>query len=115
MGKENVIVIGTQTEGKNVAMTNIKNDTYGLSLWPVVAQVSNANNESDYINGFTPDYFLDERNIVEWNELGNPSEYLLGNTLSLINTGTITQSNTLKTISACPVKTSIPAKGILIH
>jgi C-terminal processing protease CtpA/Prc len=115
MGKENVIVIGTQTAGKNVAMTNIKNDTYGLSLWPVVAQVSNANNESDYINGFTPDYFLDERNIVEWNELGNPSEYLLGNTLSLINTGTITQSNTLKTISACPVKTSIPAKGILIH
>lgn len=115
MGKENVIVIGTQTAGKNVAMTNIKNDTYGLSLWPVVAQVSNANNESDYINGFTPDYFLDERNIVEWNELGNPSEYLLGNTLSLINTGTITQANTLKTISACPVKTSIPAKGILIH
>ena len=115
MGKENVIVIGTQTAGKNVAMTNIKNDTYGLSLWPVVAQVSNANNESDYINGFTPDYFLDERNIVEWNELGNPSEYLLGNTLSLINTGTMTQSNTLKTISACPVKTSIPAKGILIH
>ena len=115
IGKENIIVIGTQTAGKNVAMTNIKNDTYGLSLWPVVAQVSNANNESDYINGFTPDYFLDERNIVEWNELGNPSEYLLGNTLSLINTGTMTQSNTLKTISACPVKTSIPAKGILIH
>ena len=115
MGKENVIVIGTQTKGKNVAMTNIKNNTYGLSLWPVVAQVSNANHESDYANGFTPDYLLDERNLIEWYALGSPYEYMLSNTLSLINIGTMPQPNAQKTNSTHPVKTSIQERGILIH
>ena len=115
MGKENVIVIGTQTKGKNVATTNIKNNTYGLSLWPVVAQVSNANHESDYSNGFTPDYPLDEREIIQWSELGSLQEYMLGSTLSLILTGTMPQPNIQKTTSAYPVKTSIPEKGIFIN
>ena len=63
MGTENVILIGTKTEGKNVAMKSFKNETYGLTLWPVIAYVSNANNEGNYSEGFEPHYKLDENNI----------------------------------------------------
>ena len=56
MGAENVILIGTKTEGKNVAMSSFKNETHGLTLWPVIAYVSNANNEGEYSEGFEPTY-----------------------------------------------------------
>ena len=47
MGAENVILIGNKTEGKNVAMSSYKNEAHGITLWPVVASVSNSNNEGD--------------------------------------------------------------------
>lgn len=90
MGEENVIVIGEQTEGKNVAMQSFSNKQYNYILWPVVAYVYNAKNEGNYTNGFTPQYMLSERNLLNgWYPLGNPNEYLLKNTLSLITTGTM--------------------------
>lgn len=89
MGAENVILIGTKTEGKNVAMQSFKNETHGLTLWPVVAFVANANNEGDYSEGFKPQYELDENKLPYWYPLGDPEEYLLKNTLSLITTGTL--------------------------
>ena len=89
MGKENVILIGTKTEGKNVAMTAYRNDTHGITLWPVVAYVSNAEGESDYSNGFTPTHNLNEFNIIPWYPLGDTREYLLNNAISLITTGAI--------------------------
>ena len=89
MGKENVVLIGAKTEGKNVAMQSFKNETHGLTLWPVIAYVSNANNEGDYSEGFEPDYSLNEFQISQWHPLGHPEEYLLKNTLSLITTGTM--------------------------
>lgn len=89
MGAENVVLIGTKTEGKNVAMQAFKNEAYGLTLWPVVATISNADNESDYSEGFKPHHELDENKLTHWLPLGDPEEYLLKNTLSLITTGTI--------------------------
>ena len=89
MGKENVVLIGTKTEGKNVAMQQFKNEAHGLILWPVVAQVTNANNEGDYSEGFNPHHELDENKQTHWYPLGDPEEYLLKNTLSLITTGTM--------------------------
>ena len=115
MGKENVILIGTQTEGKNVAMTNFKNDSHGLSLWPVVAYVANANNESDYINGFVPTHQLDERNYTHWYELGDEHEYLLSKALSLIHQGQAPQQTAAnETLSPCTTGTSIHKKGLII-
>ena len=96
MGTENVILIGTKTEGKNVAMKSFKNETYGLTLWPVIAYVSNANNEGNYSEGFEPHYKLDENNINIWYPLGDPQEYLLKNTLSLITTGTMPDLSNIK-------------------
>lgn len=89
MGKENIIIIGERTEGKNVAMTPFRNDTHGITLWPVVAYVSNAQNEGDYKEGFEPTYELIERNVINWHPLGNTQEYLLNNAIKLITTGTI--------------------------
>ena len=89
MGKENVILIGSKTVGKNVAISAFENNTYGITLWPVVAYVSNANHESDYANGFQPHYLLNEENQLTWFPLGDTNEYYLKNTLSLIDTGSM--------------------------
>ena len=112
---ENIILIGTKTEGKNVAMTSFKNETHGLTLWPVIAYVSNANNEGDYSEGFQPTYHLDENNIIRWHPLGNPEEYLLKNTLSLITTGTLSDESTTENGKSRTIRSSIGYKGIRIQ
>lgn len=89
MGVDNVVLIGTKTVGKNVAVQSFHNETHGLTLWPVVAYVSNADGESDYSKGFTPTYNLNEFNIIPWYPLGDTREYLLNNTIKLITTGTM--------------------------
>ena len=93
MGKENVILIGERTEGKNVAMTAFRNETYGITLWPVVAYTSNAEDFSDYGDGFEPTHELKERNIVDWYPIGDNREYLLKNAISLITTGSIADNS----------------------
>ena len=115
LGAENVVLIGTKTEGKNVAMTSFKNETHGLTLWPVIAYVSNANNEGDYSEGFQPTYHLDENNIIRWHPLGNPEEYLLKNTLSLITTGTLSDESTTENGKSRTIRSSIGYKGIRIQ
>ena len=115
MGKENVIILGTQTVGKNVGMSNIKNETFGLSLWPVTSQVFNANGESDYSNGFTPHYPLDERNVVNWLSLGNTEEYMLGNTLSLIYMNLLPQSYGSRSYFTHSVELPEPEINVFIH
>ena len=93
MGKENVVLIGECTEGKNVAMTAFRNETHGITLWPVVAYVSNAENEGDYADGFEPTHELIERNVIDWYPLGDTQEYLLNNAISLITTGAIANNS----------------------
>ena len=115
LGAENVVLIGTKTEGKNVAMTSFKNETHGLTLWPVIAYVSNANNEGDYSEGFQPTYHLDENNIIRWYPLGNPEEYLLKNTLSLITTGTLSDESITENGKSRTIRSSIGYKGIRIQ
>ena len=115
LGAENVVLIGTKTEGKNVAMTSFENETHGLTLWPVIAYVSNANNEGDYSEGFQPTYQLDENNIIRWYPLGNPEEYLLKNTLSLITTGTLSDEPTTENSESKTIRSSIGYKGIRIQ
>ena len=115
LGAENVVLIGTKTEGKNVAMTSFKNETHGLTLWPVIAYVSNANNEGDYSEGFQPTYQLDENSIIRWYPLGNPEEYLLKNTLSLITTGTLADEPTTENSESETIRSSIGYKGIRIQ
>ena len=115
LGKDNIILIGTKTEGKNVAMQAFRNDVYGLTLWPVVAYVANADGDGDYGNGFTPQYRLDENSVITWYPLGDPREYLLKNTLSLITSGTMPDLESSRIQATNILRTSIAEKGILIH
>ena len=115
LGAENVVLIGTKTEGKNVAITSFENKTHGLTLCPVIAYISNANNEGDYSEGFQPTYQLDENNVIRWYPLGNPEEYLLKNTLSLITTGTLADESTSENSESKTIRSSIGYKGIRIQ
>lgn len=94
MGEENVVLIGTQTEGKNVASLTFKSP-YGFTLHPIVATVYNGQGESNYSNGFTPDFKVDEMQYIDpWKPLGDTNEIMLSETLSVILYGTTSQANT---------------------
>lgn len=94
MGSENVILLGSKTEGKNVAMSGYKNESYDFTIWPVVAYVYNADNQGDYYDGITPQYILNEKDYTRpWYPLGDTREYLLENALTLICTGALPESN----------------------
>ncbi|KAA6344969.1 hypothetical protein EZS27_007433 [termite gut metagenome] len=84
----NVILIGTQTEGKNVGSITFKDDKYSWELQPIVCKIYNSEKKSDYANGFTPDYMIEENkgtNLDRFLNLGNPNELLLNAALNIIN------------------------------
>ncbi len=88
MGEENIIIIGETTEGKNVAMSPFENEEFGLTLWPVIAYVQNAEGDAGYSRGIVPDFTLSERRLISpLYPLGDTREYLLYNTLAYITTG----------------------------
>ena len=88
MGEENVITVGENTEGKNVAMSAYQDERFSFIIWPVVAYVANGNGEGDYQTGFQPKHNLNERGLLApWHPLGDTQEYFLKNTLSLITEG----------------------------
>ena len=115
MGSENVVLIGTKTEGKNIAMKAYSNDTYGLTLWPAVAYVSNADGESNYSQGFTPQYNLNEFNINPWYPLGDTREFLLKNALSLITQEVIPYNVKAHELDIQMLTSSIVPKNIPIN
>lgn len=94
MGAENVILLGSKTEGKNVAMCGYWNKEYNFSIWPVVAYVFNADNQGDYYEGITPQHVLNEKDYTRpWYPLGDTREYLLEKALTLISTGNLPAEN----------------------
>ena len=86
-----VIHIGTRTEGKNVGMTLFEKyglDGYDYEFWPVTFKIYNAKGESDFGDGFTPDYNIDEWSAEyysDWKELGQSDEILTAAAISLIS------------------------------
>ena len=87
-----VILVGSPTEGKNVGTYQIASAQYGLTLYPITFQSYNCLDESDYQNGFTPQYVLDELFASEaayrpMKELGDPAELLLGEVLAQMGYG----------------------------
>lgn len=88
MGQENVVLVGMQTVGKNVASISYESAEYGLTLHPIVATVYNGAGQSDYANGFTPYYEIDEFMFVDdYKPLGNTDEILLNSVLYMILNG----------------------------
>lgn len=115
MGKENIILVGTRTEGKNVASLTFTSN-FGFTLHPIVATVYNGRGESDYSNGFAPTYEVDENQYADpWKPLGDVDEILLRTTLSVILGGgaepAVTRHSTA-TLLPAPVYSTVGAKGL---
>ena len=88
-GADNVILVGENTFGKPVGMEPYDDDIHDFIVWPVTAYILNADGEADYVEGFSPDYAVDERGIVSHlYPLGDTREALLNKTLSLITGST---------------------------
>ncbi|MDD4972298.1 MAG: S41 family peptidase [Paludibacter sp.] len=99
----NVVIIGDQTEGKNVGSVVYTNETYRRAIHPIVCKLYNAENESDYVNGFTPNYYAPESSEVldYFLPFGDTNELLLGTALSLID-GSYAAGMQAKTRSSAP-------------
>lgn len=94
-----VILVGTGTEGKNVASMPVSSPEHpGIILHPIVAQLSNAKGESDYHNGIAPDHEYDESEEATFAEplqpIGSTGEFLLRHTLDLITGNTTSEPET---------------------
>lgn len=100
----NVVLIGTKTEGKNVGSVSYTDKKYTWKLQPIVCKLYNANSESNYVNGFSPDYTCDETETIEhWKPFGDTDELLLSTALSLIG-GTYSAATVATTRSTLNLK-----------
>ena len=86
-----VKLIGTNTTGKYVGSITVKdydnqgniNSSHKWAMQPIISQSSNVNYESEYYNGFLPDYFKAE-DLTNLLPLGDENEILLKTALDLI-------------------------------
>ncbi|NDW12723.1 peptidase S41 [Bacteroides sp. 214] len=82
-----VTLIGSKTEGKNVGSVRFTDseNKYPWAISPIVCKIYNANNESDYSAGFSPDYTLDETQDYDYFlPFGDTNEYLLNHALQYL-------------------------------
>lgn len=88
---DNIILVGMQTEGKNVGSITIQDSRYDYKLHPIVCQLYNKNNETDYTNGFSPvERERKEGDIGhELHELGDINDYLLFITMQYVLFGQV--------------------------
>ena len=92
----NVTQIGTATHGKYTASITMfdspdfsgynVNKSHKWAMQPIVLKVSNANNESDFINGLIPDIYQPE-DYFNLGTLGDTNEPLLQTALIYISSG----------------------------
>ena len=96
----NIILIGEQTEGKNVGSETFENTTYKWEMHPITCQIYNSKGESDfYVNGFTPKYQVAEiDHLDKIFDFGNTDEIMLSKAISIINgTYSATKASTRST------------------
>lgn len=83
---QKVVLIGSTTEGKNVASTTFSNPELMITMSPIVGMIYNSKSESDYDKGFKPDYAINENsNLAQFLPFGNPDELLLSTALGIID------------------------------
>ena len=82
-----VVHIGGVTEGKNVGSSPFYTTIggYYYTMWPITFQIYNAKEQSDYGQGFTPNYEVDDSRENNWYTFGDARELYLAKALSLIN------------------------------
>ncbi len=104
-----VFLIGKTTYGKNVGSITIYEKDDPKNKWgmqPIVVKFANSVGYSDFMEGFTPDYLIDEININQkyLHDLGDINEPMLGKALSHI-TGNTNLTRSAGSIST-PFKSS---------
>lgn len=108
LGDDNVVLVGSRTEGKNVASLSF-DSPYDYILHPIVATVYNGSDESDYANGFAPTVSVDElRSIAPLYPLGDVREMMLNATLSAIFGYTSSAENETRTQGAASIRLPMP-------
>lgn len=87
-GRNNIILIGETTEGKNVGSLHYSDKKYEWAIQPIVMRITNKEGASnDYSAGLVPDYPLSEfvrENNNQLLTLGDPNEYMLSYALGII-------------------------------
>ncbi len=99
-----IVQVGTTTFGKNVGSFTLYdspsfgpqnvNPNHTVAIQPITFKIFNKNDESDYTQGFTPDYEVIEF-VSEMRAFGDPEEPLLQATLGII-AGDMSKYNELK-------------------
>lgn len=103
---EKIVIIGQTTVGKNVGSNSYANERQMIIMHPIVCEIFNSDDNSDYTSGFTPDYALNENNVLaQFLPFGNPDELLLNKALDIIENGVETEtpetpSETFRVISS---------------
>lgn len=104
-----VILLGETTEGKNVGSNEFsgKSHNHPWILHPIMCYVKNSEGFYEYGNGFIPDFnkLTDKFDYA----IGDPREYLLRQTLSVIETGNI--NNTLRSSEISLYNLPVPQTG----
>ena len=98
----NVVVIGETTVGKNVGSLEYTSDDKKWEMHPIVCQIYNSVDFTDYADGIVPDVQLDEAftyvdaqtvSPIEMFPLGDPNEHLFKAAIDLIDgKNTLTRS-----------------------
>jgi C-terminal processing protease CtpA/Prc len=90
-----VITIGATTHGKYTGALPIHEDYSDVNKWLiylVVNKIANADGNTDFVNGFTPDYPIDDNYITP---LGDVTEPLLAKAIEVI-TGNLTRKSAVQ-------------------
>jgi carboxyl-terminal processing protease len=109
-----VVLIGEKTVGKNVGsipFEDKKNDENPYGILPIVFEIANSLGDSNYGNGFAPNYAADDFTFP-MRELGDRNEPLLATALSVIGGegGRIAPDKTPREVLT-PIMTSIDRKA----
>ncbi len=94
-----VVLIGETTYGKNVGSISIYEEDDPKNKWgmqPIVVKYFNSDGKSDFTNGFTPDYEINEFEYLPLQEFGSLDDPLLDIAISLITGKTLSARSTMK-------------------
>ena len=100
-----VILIGGTTEGKNVGSVTLSDDKYEYELHPIVCQIYNSLDNSDYADGFQPDWAEGKKELLISShiELGDKdNDPLLREAIRRIGSGSVAHA-TRDASSSLPV------------
>jgi len=101
-----VVQIGEPTYGKYVGSWVMPDDNEQWAMMPIVTKFSNANGFSDFVNGLTPDYEVEDEQVNAV-PFGDPSDPMIAKAIELA-TGKSAKSVKVKTTGQEMFKQIVP-------